>query len=162
MQTLNSTPYLFSQENTMVAAALLGLALTASTFPSCSHVHESFCGGVTWNASLPLSSAELDAAARSDYELAIGRLQRMGTPATMTRCLDSWKALQCASKFQKCSREVPAQKVCRTLCVQFAVSALPEDKTRGGAPAHTHASGTARPPLPRTAPRPRCYAAHRV
>ena len=147
----------------MVAAALLGLALTASTFPSCSHVHESFCGGVTWNASLPLSSAELDAAARSDYELAIGRLQRMGTPATMTRCLDSWKALQCASKFQKCSREVPAQKVCRTLCVQFAVSALPEDKNpwRRTSP-HSRERHHARPPFPRTAPRPRCYAAHRV
>ena len=76
-----------------------------------------FCSGVTWNASLPLPAADLDAAAKADFEAAHGKLREL---AASPRCLESWKALQCASKFQKSSREYPVQKVCRSLCIQFA------------------------------------------
>ena len=71
----------------------------------------SFCSGVDYNATLPLAPAALDAAAKSDFELALDRLHKLGGPTSLPFCLESWKALQCASKFQKCSRGVPAQKV---------------------------------------------------
>jgi hypothetical protein len=106
-----------------IALALAG-AVVATPPPSCSRVTTNqFCTGVTWNASLPLAPAELDSAARSDYNTAVNRLGQLGGPDGLLKlpfCLDSWKALQCASKFQKCSRELPMQKVCRSLCVQFA------------------------------------------
>jgi hypothetical protein len=105
--------------------------------PACSPVssRDFFCSGVTWEASLPLEAPALDAAARSDYELALGKLQRLGGPASFPQCLESWKALQCASKFQKCSLEMPTQKVCpatqpstnrsRLRCHPFPVWASP-------------------------------------
>ena len=70
-----------------------------------------FCSGVTWNASLPLPASSLDKAAKADFELALDRLHRLGSTTSLPMCLESWKALQCASKFQKCSSEQPAQKV---------------------------------------------------
>lgn len=74
-----------------------------------------FCSGVTWNASLPLAPAALDAAAKADFELALDRLHKVGGASSLPMCLESWKALQCASKFQKCSKATPApQKVCHT------------------------------------------------
>jgi len=63
-----------------------------------------FCSGVSWNASLPLPAAELDAAAKTDFDLAIERLYKVGAGASLPMCLESWKALQCASKFQRCSK----------------------------------------------------------
>ena len=94
------------------------LASAAAGGVTCGHVtpsKELFCSGVTWNASLPLPVASLDAAAKSDFDLALDRLHRLGSTASLPLCLESWKALQCASKFQKCSAEQPAQKVCMVL-----------------------------------------------
>lgn len=79
-----------------------------------------FCTGVTWNASLPLAASALDTAARTDFDAAVDRLRRLGGAAALPMCLESWKALQCASKFPKCSAELPTQRVCRSLCMQFA------------------------------------------
>ena len=89
----------------------------------CSVPLNSFCSGTTYPAVLPLPASELDAAARSDYELALGKLQKVGGSATQPMCLEAWKALQCASKFQRCS-SIPSApyKVCRSLCVQFALA----------------------------------------
>lgn len=96
-----------------VLLAVLPRALCVST--TCGVLTGSrapgFCTGVTWNASLPLDAAELDAAAQSDYKVALSRLTNVGRQSTLPMCLVAWKALQCASKFQKCSRELPAQKV---------------------------------------------------
>ena len=78
---------------------------------------------MTWNVSLPVSALELDAAAQSDYEVAVER-----QPHSSPMCLDAWKALQCASKFQKCAAQhQPAQKVCRTLCLRLAHSCNASD-----------------------------------
>ena len=95
----------------MVAFLWAGPVSLAAT--SCSPISTRglFCSGVTWNASLPLSMAALDAAAKADFDLALDRLHRLGSAASLPQCLESWKALQCASKFQKCSGEIPAQKV---------------------------------------------------
>jgi hypothetical protein len=103
---------------------LLALALAAPAHGAarCGYARSnSFCVGVTWNASLPLPPTDLDAAAQSDWELALGRLGAPGGAAG-SRCLEAWKGLQCASKFPKCSAELPAQRVCRSLCVAFAVA----------------------------------------
>ena len=112
------------------AACLASLVPIAASIGKCGMVgaasltgpyHDNlFCSGVTWNASLPLAPAALDAAAKSDFELALDRLHKLGGAASLPLCLESWKALQCASKFQKCSKDNPAQKVCRSLCFQFA------------------------------------------
>ena len=107
----------------LAVAAMLPVLTRGTGGAVCSPippVKGSFCSGVTWNASLPLAAAELDAAAKSDFENAIGKLRVLGGPAALPLCLESWKALQCASKFQKCGREGPPQKVCRSLCMQFA------------------------------------------
>ena len=93
---------------------LVGATSLAASQPhvSCSHVTtNNFCTGVTWNASLPLSPSSLDTAAKADFEQALDRLHRLGSTHSLPMCLESWKALQCASKFQKCSSELPAQKV---------------------------------------------------
>jgi len=96
-----------------------GLAATSE----CSVPLNSFCSGTTYPAVLPLPASELDAAARSDYELALGKLQKVGGSATQPMCLEAWKALQCASKFQRCfSTPSAPYKVCRSLCVQFALA----------------------------------------
>ena len=92
----------------VVALTMVSTAGTAS----CGVVRSNaFCSGVTWNTSLPIEAPDLDAAARADFELALGRLDRStGGASAFPMCLESWKALQCASKFQKCSRDLPAQK----------------------------------------------------
>ena len=59
----------------------------------CSVPLNSFCSGTTYPAVLPLPASELDAAARSDYELALGKLQKVGGSATQPMCLEAWKAL---------------------------------------------------------------------
>ena len=104
-------PYPFLTSCLMVAFLWAGPVSLAAT--SCSPISTRglFCSGVTWNASLQLSMAALDAAAKADFDLALDRLHRLGSAASLPQCLESWKALQCASKFQKCSGEIPAQKV---------------------------------------------------
>jgi len=100
------------------AIDLIGRAATATTcgVPQTSQLE--FCQGVTWNASLPLPPAELDAAARDDYAGSMSQLARdLQSPGP---CQEAWKAVQCASKFPKCSVQISQQKVCRTLCMQFA------------------------------------------
>ena len=99
-------------------SSLLGLSAIVrcgASYGKCAflgaHERPSFCSGVTWNTSLPLAPAALDAAAKSDFELALDRLHKLGGASSMPLCLESWKALQCASKFQKCSSGVPTQKV---------------------------------------------------
>ena len=57
---------------------LFSLSLSAVE-PACKRVASNdFCVGVTYEASLPLPAAELDASARSDYDLALGKLQKAG------------------------------------------------------------------------------------
>ena len=106
---------------------LASLVRTLSRIAACERPADRpmFCAGVTWDASLPLAVNELDNAARSDYSLALGKLAR--TANAQPLCLESWKALQCASKFLKCSTEMPSQKVCRSLCIQFAVACNASD-----------------------------------
>lgn len=104
---------------------LLSLSMTATlSTPAaagqCGSSLNSFCSGVTYDAAFPLPADELDAAARSDYELALGKLQKVGGSAAQPMCLQAWKSLQCASKFQRCSSDPTPFKVCRSLCVQFA------------------------------------------
>lgn len=98
----------------MMLAIGLSLSLAQCNPPPAANA---FCRDVTYHVSLPLGAAELDAAARSDYEVAVER-----QPHSNSLCLESWKALQCASKFQKCAPQQPAQKVCRSLCVRLAHS----------------------------------------
>ena len=101
--------------STALRRLLLALLVRdAASFGKCGLLPDHkqlFCSGVTWNASLPLEPAVLDTAAKADFDLALERLHRVGGAAEMPLCLESWKALQCASKFQKCSKGVPAQKV---------------------------------------------------
>ena len=94
----------------------LCLSVTACAAPRTN----SFCQDVTWNASLPLDADALDRAAKADYQQATIHLSKPGGSPPSAFCLESWKALQCASKFPKCTWELPAQKVCRSLCHQFA------------------------------------------
>jgi hypothetical protein len=93
---------------------MLSIVLTNSLGTMCGRVRNdptAFCGDVSWNASLPLSVSELDRAARSDYQIAVETLGRPGKPLPSELCLESWRALQCASKFPKCSSSQPPQKV---------------------------------------------------
>ena len=99
----------------LAGASLLPVA-TASFGPTCGQVGPTahFCHGVSWNASLPLAASTLDAAAKSDFDQALDRLHKLSAKDSLPLCLESWKGLQCASKFQKCSKELPAQKVSRS------------------------------------------------
>ena len=59
----------------------------------------------------------VDGLAKHDYEAILAKQGRVAaTPA----CLEAWKALQCATKFPRCAKQVSAHLVCTTLCVQFA------------------------------------------
>ena len=86
-------------------------SLGVTTCASIRSEPTAFCRNVRWNASLPLSLGELDGAARLDYQIAVETLSKPGKPPPSELCLESWKALQCASKFPKCSSGMPPHKV---------------------------------------------------
>ena len=102
------------------ATVLVVLRSAAASSAKCGVPKPSFCSGVDWNSTLPLAPETLDAAAKSDFEIALDRLHHLGGEASMPLCLESWKALQCASKFERCAIGTFRPKVCRSLCVQFA------------------------------------------
>ena len=97
---------------------LLLLAHVTHSASSCVPVRSnSFCTGVTWNVSLGQPAEVVDGLAKHDYEAILAKQGRVAaTPA----CLEAWKALQCATKFPRCAKQVSAHLVCTTLCVQFA------------------------------------------
>ncbi len=97
---------------------LLLLAHVSPSASSCLPVRSnSFCTGVTWNVSLGQPAEVVDGLAKHDFEAILAKQGRVAaTPA----CLEAWKALQCATKFPRCAKQVSAHLVCTTLCVQFA------------------------------------------
>ena len=97
---------------------LLLLAHVSPSASSCVPVRSnSFCTGVTWNVSLGQPAEVVDGLAKHDFEAILAKQGRVAaTPA----CLEAWKALQCATKFPRCAKQVSAHLVCTTLCVQFA------------------------------------------
>ena len=107
---------------------ILAVAVLAEPSPCRTAQHNSFCTEVTYDTSLPggVGPAELDAAARADYEVALPQPGRPGKLLSAPACLDAWKSMQCASKFARCEHgpgpDAPVEplKVCRSLCVQFA------------------------------------------
>jgi hypothetical protein len=98
----------------MLLLAQLSLSSASSCVPVRSN---SFCTGVTWNVSLGQPADVVDALAKHDFEAI---LAKQGRVAATPVCLEAWKALQCATKFPRCAKQVTAHLVCRTLCVQFA------------------------------------------
>ena len=83
---------------------ILALAALAEPSPCRTAQHNSFCTEVTYDTSLPggVGPAELDAAARADYEVALPQPGRPGKLLSAPACLDAWKSMQCASKFARC------------------------------------------------------------
>ena len=92
---------------------MLALTIHGVWATTCVPVHSTtgFCKDVRWNASMGLSAVEMDAAARSDYEVAVETLAKPGRAPPSAMCLDSWRSLQCASKFPKCTPGMPPRKV---------------------------------------------------
>ena len=88
---------------------LLLLAHVSHSASSCVPVRSnSFCTGVTWNVSLGQPAEVVDGLAKHDFEAILAKQGRVAaTPA----CLEAWKALQCASKFQKCTAAQPARGI---------------------------------------------------
>ena len=98
----------------LLLLAHVSLSFASSCLPVRSN---SFCTGVTWNVSLGQPAEVVDALAKHDFEAI---LAKQGQVAATPACLEAWKALQCATKFPRCAKQVTEHLVCRTLCVQFA------------------------------------------
>ena len=81
----------------------------ASSSTSCAVPQQNaFCEHVVWSTSLAASAPDRDALALRDFETG---LQQLGPQLQHNaRCLEEWRALQCAAKFPKCSLEMPVQK----------------------------------------------------
>ena len=106
----------------VLCACVLSAGSAAATATCGSVRSNDFCRDVTWNASLPRSAAELDAAAHARVEQVASRLRANGDAAGASLCIDAWKALHCATSFPKCASHAgqPPRKVCRTLCARVA------------------------------------------
>ena len=98
----------------VVVLCIVVISSASSCLPIRSN---SFCTGVTWNVSLGQPAEVVDGLAQHDFEAI---LSKQGRVAATPACLEAWKALQCATKFPRCAKQVTAHLVCRTLCVQFA------------------------------------------
>ena len=88
----------------MAILSLAAVTVLAEPSPCRTAQHNSFCTEVTYDTSLPggVGPAELDAAARADYEVALPQPGRPGKLLSAPACLDAWKSMQCASKFARC------------------------------------------------------------